>query len=269
MADERPIGVFDSGVGGLTVLRAIQDRCPGESTVYLGDLARCPYGPRDQDEVRDFAIQIADFLADIDIKLLVVACNTATAAAFSILRKRYPFPVLGVIGPGAAEAVATTRNGRIGVVATDGTVASGAYCTSIQKLQPGTVVVQRSASWLVPVIERGPWTHTEVEMRLTPTLAEMRDEEIDTLILGCTHFPLVRDIFQAGIGPGVAVVDSAATTAREVVRLLEELELRAQGCPRHRLLVTGPASAFSDRSRAMFHTAPSIEPVDLGSNCVL
>lgn len=262
MPDNRPIGVFDSGVGGLTVLQALHDALPDESTTYLGDLARCPYGPRPQDEVRGYAIQIGDLLAQENIKLLVVACNTATAAAYDVLLARYPFPVVGVIEPGARAAAEKTRNGRVGVIATDGTTASGAYRDALLSVQPGLFVMERSASWLVPLIERGFPARGAVEARLMPVLSEFSRQHIDTLILGCTHFPLAGDIFSAGVGEGISVVDSATTTAARVRELLQAFGIEADGIPQHRLLVTGPAEAFAERTRAMFRVSPAIETVD-------
>lgn len=262
LADNRPIGVFDSGVGGLTVLRALQERLASESTIYLGDLARCPYGPRPQWQVREFAEQISDYLAALDIKLLVVACNTATAAAYHHLRRRYSFPVLGVIDPGAAAAVRLSATARIGVIATDGTVASGAYRRAVLERLPSAQVVERSASWLVPLVERGSLARVAVARELAPTLAEMKDSAIDTLILGCTHFPLVRDIFEAEVGPSVTVVDSAVTAASEAETLLAALEAQSTDQPFHRLLVTGPAEAFAERAQAMFRASPRIETIE-------
>jgi glutamate racemase len=262
LADNRPIGIFDSGVGGLTVLRALHHRLPQESTIYLGDLARCPYGPRPQHEVRHFATQIADHLALCDIKLLVIACNTATAAAYQALRDRYSFPVLGVVDPGASAAVRLTTSGRIGVIATDGTVASGAYRDAVLERLPTAHVEQRSASWLVPLIERGALARATVARELGAALTELRASKIDTLILGCTHFPLVRDIFEAEIGPSVSVVDSAVTTASEADAVLSTLGAHADTNPTHRLLVTGSAEAFSERAQAMFRASPRIETVE-------
>ncbi len=267
MADNRPIGIFDSGVGGLTVLRAIQQILPYESTVYLGDLARCPYGPRAQYEVREFALEIAHLLAHENIKMLVIACNTATAAAFPDLVGRFPFPVIGVVQPGAREAARLTRNGRIGVIATDGTVASGAYTRAILECLPAAAVEERSASWLVPIIERGPIAHGSVVQTLTPTLDDLRGAGIDTLILGCTHFPLVRDIFAAGIGPDIVLLDSAVTTAEQITLELAGRGILAEGPAHHRLLVTGPAEAFAERVRAMFRSSRPIETVSLAPGC--
>ncbi len=268
LADNRPIGVFDSGVGGLTVLRELQERLPAESTIYLGDLARCPYGVRPQWQVRHFAEQIADYLAAAGIKVLVIACNTATAAAFHLLRDRYPFPVIGVIDPGARAAVRASPSGRIGVVATEGTVASGAYRDAVLRLRPSAQVVQRSASWLVPLIERGVLARSVVARELNSPLDELRSAGIDTLILGCTHFPLVRDIFELEIGPGVTVLDSAVTTVTEVEELLARLDIGASGIGSHRWLVTGSAEAFAERAQAMFRASPDIETIELWSDPV-
>ncbi|MGI8824672.1 MAG: glutamate racemase, partial [Chloroflexota bacterium] len=217
MADNRAIGVFDSGVGGLSVLQALHAELPRESTIYVGDLARCPYGIRPQREVRDFAIQIGDFLVDQDIKLLVVACNTAAAAAYEELQSRCDIPVVGVIEPAVRAAIELAPGGCIGVIATDGTVGSGAYSRAISILDREASVIERSASWLVPMIERGAIARAQVALELAPVLEEMGSHSIDVLILGCTHFPLVRDIFEAEASPGIYVLDSAATTAQEVV----------------------------------------------------
>jgi glutamate racemase len=263
LGDNRPIGVFDSGVGGLTVLRALQDKLPNESTVYLGDLARCPYGPRPQAEVRRFAVEIADLFSEFDIKALVIACNTATAAAYGELSGRYGFPVVGVVRPGAYEAARVTRNGRIGVVATIGTVASRAYTSAITSRRPDAVVVERSASWLVPLIERGALARRTLCAQLEHTMVAMRTQDVDTLILGCTHFPIVRDIFDLGAGSEVTVLDSADTTANEIEELIAADGMASIGPPSHRILVTGPAEAFAARAQAMFQASPDIEEVDL------
>lgn len=262
MSDSRPIGVFDSGVGGLTVLLTLQRRLPAESTIYVGDLARCPYGPRPQEQVREFALQVGDFLADQGIKLLVVACNTATAAAYSELCDRYPFPVVGVIAPGAAEATRATRNGRIGVVATDGTVASGAYSDAIHRCMPEAQVFERAASWLVPLIERGDALDHEIEHRIAPMVDELQSCGTDTLILGCTHFPLVEHLFRRAAGDTMTILDSATTTAREVAHLIAEFGIEGAGVPTHRFLVTGSSHAFALRAQTMFHASPPIETVD-------
>jgi glutamate racemase len=266
LADNRAIGVFDSGVGGLTVLEALHRLLPEESTIYLGDLARCPYGPRPQSEVHGFALEIGDFLAGERIKLLVVACNTATAAAYHSLRDRYPFPVVGVVEPGAREAVRISRSGRIGVVATQGTVVSHAYRDSIHRMKPDALVGEVAASWLVPVIESGVPDPSSVQSRLAAALRELQSQDVDTLILGCTHFPLIRDMFETELGPEVAIVDSAGTTAREVSWLLHELDLDGSQSVEHRVLVTGAAGPFATRAQTMFHSSLEIEAVDLSAH---
>lgn len=262
MSDDRPIGLFDSGVGGLTVLHAVQRALPTESTIYLGDLARCPYGTRPQSEVREFAVEIGDLLADLNVKLLVIACNTATAAAFDTLQKRYSFPVIGVIEPGVRAALTSSQRQTIGVIATDGTVASGAYRNALHARAGGAVTVhERSASWLVPIIEWGPLARPVVAERLGPVMSEMQSLRVDALILGCTHFPLVRDIFEDAVQHEMAVIDSASTTAAEVAAVLSSLDMFSTSPPRHRLLVTGPAAAFAERTQAMFRTSTNIESI--------
>jgi glutamate racemase len=215
--------------------------------------------------VRTFAIQISDLLAAQNIKLLVVACNTATAAAIEVLRTRYAFPVIGVVQPGAHAAARASKNGCIGVIATDGTIASGAYRSAVLSESPGATVIEQAASWLVPMIERGAIARNLVARDLLPAMERFRNEDVDTLILGCTHFPLVRDIFEMEAGPGIEVIDSAVTTAAEVAFRLHEYGLEGSGPPQHRFLVTGPAEAFAERAQAMFLTSPPIETVDLVS----
>jgi glutamate racemase len=263
LPDNRPIGVFDSGVGGLTVLRALQEALPLESTIYLGDLARCPYGSRPQQEVTEYALQISDYLARQDIKLLVIACNTATAAALHLLEQRYSFPVIGVIRPGAEAALEASLLRRIGVIATDGTVASGAYVSEMLARRLDVHVAQRAASWLVPVIENGETTRKDVRERLSRVVQSLLAENVDTMILGCTHFPLIRDLFQREAGRSVRVVDSAHTSAVEVSRLLSLLQIESDSSPTHRIFVTGPALAFQRRAETMFRTRAIIEPIDL------
>jgi glutamate racemase len=211
--------------------------------------------------VRDFALQIGDMLVQEDIKLLVVACNTATAAALSALTERYDVPVIGVISPAVEEALRVSERQVIGVIATDGTVSSGAYREEFRRRRPAASILERSASWLVPIIERGLLARSTVEAGLAPVLAELGRGGIDTLILGCTHFPIVRDIFEAGVGPSVTVLDSAETTALAVQYALREQEIEAIGTPHHRLLATGDAAAFAERAQAMFRTSPSVEIV--------
>ncbi len=247
MADHRPIGVFDSGVGGLTVLREIVRRLPDESTVYFGDNARAPYGVRSDDEVRTFSTQSLDALVGHDVKAIVVACNTSTAVALSDLRRRYDLPILGVIRPGASAASLATRTRRVGVIATPATIRSHAYFQAIKDENPAVEVYEHATPALVPLVEAGelagPLAERTVAEALAPLLGE-RDgtgdfifplpasARIDTLLLGCTHYPLLRPLIQAVAGERVAIVDSASATASALAELLSVNALEAPGTSR-------------------------------------
>ena len=222
MSDPRPIGVFDSGVGGLTVLREIVRRSPHESTIYLGDNARAPYGTRTDDEVRAFSMQALDELAARDVKALVVACNTSTAVALPDLRARYDLPVLGVVRPGASAAALATRNRRVGVIATPATVRSHAYFNAIKDENPAVEVYEHATPRFVPMVEAGTISGPELEAAVRESLAPLLGErdgagefvfprppsaKIDTLLLGCTHYPLLRPVLSAAVGDRVAIVD--------------------------------------------------------------
>ncbi len=302
MADPRPIGVFDSGVGGLTVLREILRRSPHESTIYLGDNARAPYGVRPDDEVRTFATEAADELARRDVKALVVACNTSTAVALRDLRARYDLPVLGVVRPGAAAASLATRNRRVGVIATPATVRSHAYFNAIKDENPAVEVYEHATPRLVPMVEAGLLSGPEVEAAIADELAPLlgaRDSDgefvfplpasarIDTLLLGCTHYPLLRSIIAAAVGERVAIVDSATATASALAELLSVNGLEAPGTTRgtaadagrdghdapdaaaqpatHQQLTTGDVERFRSIASRMFGEAfPDVTSVELG-----
>lgn len=249
--DPRPIAVFDSGVGGLTVLSEIQRRLPAETTIYLGDSAHTPYGPRPADEVRRYTLECAEWLLEQDPKVLVLACNTATSQALPQVRERVAIPVLGVVRPGAVAAAAATRTRHVGVVATAGTVASGAYPEAIGEADPGVVVSQQACPDLVPLVEAGEVVGRRVEDAVGGYVSELRaqDGQLDTLLLGCTHYPLLRPIFERQVGPDVSVVDSAFTTALALEDLLDALQARSgaeTGVPSspHRVVTTGDPEAF-------------------------
>jgi glutamate racemase len=218
-----PIGVFDSGVGGLTVLRALCAALPGEDFVYLGDTARLPYGTKSSATVVRYAVQAADELIERGVKCLVIACNTAAAAALSALRERYaPLPVIGVIEPGAVAAAAASRSARIAVLATEGTVRGGAYQQAIARLRPEARVTALACPLFVALAEEG-WTEGAVaqaaaERYLVPLFAG--SDAPDTLVLGCTHFPVLREVIAASVPEGTRIVDSAATTASALKLLL-------------------------------------------------
>src|SRR5512140_894053 len=247
VSDPRPIGVFDSGVGGLTVLREILRRTPAESTVYLGDNARAPYGTRSDDEVRAFSTEAIDALVERDVKAIVVACNTSTAVALGDLRRRYDLPVLGVIRPGAVTAALTTRNRRVGVIATPATIRSHAYFSAIKDENPAVEVYEHATPAFVPMVEDGRLTGPQVEAIVREGLAPLLGERdpsgefvfplppsarIDTLLLGCTHYPLLRNAIAAVAGDRIAIVDSATATASALSELLLINGLEAPGSDR-------------------------------------
>ena len=247
MADARPIGVFDSGVGGLTVLREIVRRLPQESTIYLGDNARTPYGPRPDEEVRRFSFECLDVLAARDVKAIVVACNTASSVALSDIRRRYDLPILGVVRPGAHSAALASRNRRVGVIATPATVRSHAYFNAIKEENAAVEVYEHATPALVPLVEAGHLADAEaraaVEEALAPFVGRRGAEgefihplpaeaRIDTLLLGCTHYPLLRPLIQAAAGDAIAIVDSATSTAWALAELLSVNGLEAPGTTR-------------------------------------
>lgn len=274
-SDERrqaPIGVFDSGLGGLTVARAIALALPQEDLVYLGDTARVPYGTRSPETVIRYARTCATHLRARGVKLLVVACNTVSAVAIDMLRVELDVPVLGVIGPGARSGVAATRNGRLGVIATAGTVASGAYVRAVSSEDTRVEVFAQPAPMLVPLAEEG-WLEGVVPEKVAERyVAQLADHDIGALVLGCTHYPLLGDILRAVVarlcGPDVEVVDSARATAEELTRLLVDRDL---GATRARagelkLVVTdlpGRFSAVASRFLGADVSELSVESVDL------
>lgn len=289
MSDPRPIGVFDSGVGGLTVLREIIRRTPGESTVYLGDNDRAPYGVRPDDEVLAFSTESLDALVERDVKALVVACNTSTAVGLSAFRRRYDLPVLGVIRPGAAATALATRNRRVGVIATPATIRSHAYFNAIKDENPAVEVYEHATPALVPLVESGELTGPLAEATVADALAPLVGERdangesifprppgaaIDTLLLGCTHYPLIRPLIAALAGDSVAIVDSATATASALAELLSVNGLEAHGGeagevdgrPVHVQLTTGDPARFAGVAGRLF--GPdfiSVEAIELGA----
>jgi glutamate racemase len=216
------VGIFDSGVGGLTVLREISRVLPQEDTIYFGDTARVPYGTKSPETVTRYAREITSFLVRRDIKLLVVACNTASAVALPTLKRLFSIPVVGVIEPGARRAVEVSCSGRIGVIGTAGTIRSSAYTRAIKRLNPSAEVLTKACPLFVPLAEEG-WVDNQVA-RLTAVtyLQELKDAGVDTLVLGCTHYPLLKPLIAEVMGSGVMLVDSAAETARTVAEILAQ-----------------------------------------------
>jgi glutamate racemase len=282
--DPRPIGVFDSGVGGLTVLRQILRRSPAESTIYLGDNLRAPYGVRPDGEVRSFSIECLDELAARDVKAIVVACNTSTAVALGDFRRRYDLPILGVVRPGAVTAALTTRNRRVGVIATPATIRSHAYFNAIKDENPAVEVYEHATPAFVPLVEAGRLGGEDVGRIVADSLAPLlgqRDEagdfvfplpasaRIDTLLLGCTHYPLLRTVIADVAGDGVAIVDSATATASALVELLAINGLEADGGgtpPSHVQLTTGDIGAFRAVAERIFGEAfPDVGSVEVAA----
>ena len=283
MSDPRPIGVFDSGVGGLTVLREIIRRTPLEPTLYLGDNDRAPYGTRSDDEVLAFSTQSLDALGERDVKALVVACNTSTAVGLAAFRGRYDVPVLGVVRPGAAAAALATRNRRVGVIATPATIRSHAYHDAIKVENPAVDVVEHATPALVPMVEAGELSGPTAEATIAESLAPLLGassrsggdhdgrppaDAIDTLLLGCTHYPLLRQLFVDLLGDDVAIVDSATATASALAELLgaNRLEAPVGTTPTHVQLTTGDPHRFEAVAGRLFGSAfVSVESVELGA----
>jgi glutamate racemase len=225
----RPIGVFDSGIGGLTVLKELTALLPGEDFIYLGDTARLPYGTKSNEVIVRYSRENTEFLLAKGIKLLVVACNTSSAVALGEIERHTMVPVTGVIDPGARAAVKASRTGKIGVIGTEATIASGAYTRAIQNLKPRAEIYTRACPLLVPLVEEG-WTDNEIaERTVTHYLQSLKASGIDTLLLGCTHYPLLRGMFERVLGPRVKIVDSAIATAAAVREKLAALKLVRRG----------------------------------------
>jgi glutamate racemase len=242
----RPVGIFDSGIGGLTVARAIYDRLPGESTIYFGDTARVPYGPKSPETVRRYSLEILQWLLEQDVKAVVIACNTSTAHALEALQAASPVPVIGVIEPGARAATAASRGGTVGVIGTAGTIASNAYARAIRGIRPECRVEQRACPLFVPLVEEGWFEHPAAELIAADYLSPLREMGTDVLVLGCTHYPLLRPLLQRVMGAGVRLIDSGEATAEALQLALRSGGLEAaDGAPaRHRFAVSDDEARF-------------------------
>lgn len=260
-----PLGVFDSGIGGLTVARALFERLPRESVIYFGDTARVPYGPKSPETVRRYSAEILAYLLHRGVKAVVVACNTSTAHALAHLKQQSPVPVVGVIEPGARAAVAATKSGAIGVIGTAGTIASGAYERAIKALRPDARVHAQACPLFVPLIEEGWFEHPAAELIAREYLEPLQRARVDTLVLGCTHYPLLKPLLGRVMGAGVTLVDSAEETATAVVKELERLGLLADGGPHeHRFVVSDDEPHFRKvGARFLGETIKSVEVVPL------
>ena len=258
MSNNAPIGVFDSGVGGLTVAKEIMRALPNESIVYYGDTARVPYGTKSQETVTNYSRQIAKFLMTHKVKAMVVACNTISALALETIKKEFDVPFIGVVKPGAKTAAAATRNKRIGVIATEGTISSGVYEAFLKSTNPEVEVFGKACPLFVPLAEEG-WLRDPVTKLVAERyLAELKEKDIDTLVLGCTHYPLLRGIIGEVMGDGVTLVNPAYETARELKYVLEDYHIlnEATNTPAvHKFYVSDGAEKFR-------HLANTILPCD-------
>lgn len=234
-----PIGVFDSGIGGLTVVRALMERLPFEDIIYFGDTARVPYGVKSRETIQSFTTQITEFLLARDVKLLIIACNTMAAVAVETVRAMSPVPVLDVIDAGAKAAVALTHKG-VGVIGTPTTINSNAYARSIHALNPAVHVHSQACPLFVPLVEEGWLEHEVTRLTVREYLKPVFVEQIDTLVLGCTHYPLLKPLLQEVAGPGIRLVDSAITVAEQTASLLDRLGLHnpQRVAPRYQYFVT-------------------------------
>lgn len=246
MASSHPIGVFDSGIGGLTVAHEIMRQLPAERIVYFGDTARVPYGPKSPETVRRYSREIAGFLAGQDVKAIVIACNTATAHALPALRAEMGVPVLGVVEPGARAAVRASSGGHIGIVGTSGTIRSGAYEHAIRAIDPSIRVTARACPLFVPLVEEGWVEHPVTQAVAREYLQPLLDAGIDTLVLGCTHYPLIKSLLCRLVGADVRLIDSAAETAAELGSVLraEGLEAPEGQAPSHRFVASDDPLQF-------------------------
>lgn len=264
MSDPRPLGVFDSGIGGLTVVRELLRLLPDEELVYFGDVARLPYGNKSPETVTRFSREIAAFLLGKGVKAIVVACNTASALALPALEGELPVPVVGVIDSGARAAVERTKSGRVGVIATSSTVKSGAYARAVRALDPKVEVVERACPLFVPLVEEGWIDHAVTRQVAHEYLAPLEDHRLDTVVLGCTHYPLLEGVLHAELGPDVTLIDSGRETAVAVRALLEARGLRAPAgrVPQHSLhLSDQPAAFLATAERFLGRALPPIEVV--------
>ena len=263
-----PIGVFDSGIGGLTVVRELMRQLPNEDIIYFGDTARVPYGPKSPETVTRYAHEITSFLQDQGVKNVVVACNTATAHAVTSLRDHFTLPITGVIEPGARAAVRATSTRRIGVIGTLGTVSSGAYERAIHALDDDINVTARACPLFVPFVEEGWLEHPAIELVADDYLAPLIDIGIDTLVLGCTHYPLIKPVIARVIGPDIRLIDSAEETAGEVSRLLQERGLRRgprEDAPRMRFIASDVPEQFRNVGKRFLGSAiDHVETISLG-----
>ena len=264
----RPIGIFDSGIGGLTVFKEIKKLLPGEDIIYFGDTARVPYGTKSKDTVVKFSIQNADFLVGLNVKMVVVACNTSSSLSLPILNRRYDIPVVGVIEPGAREAASVTRKMKVGVIGTKATISSGVYEKELKRLNPKINVISISCPLFVPIVEEG-WLKKDVtRMIANQYLGLLKKKNIDTIVLGCTHYPLLKPIIRGVLSRDVALIDSATQTAKVVKKILcgKKIDNKRKGVGKYRFYVSDEPGLFKKiGSRFLESSITNIKKVDIGA----
>lgn len=268
--EQRPIGIFDSGIGGLTVLKEIMRVLPGEDTIYLGDTARLPYGTKSEETVIRYSMENTQFLLKYDIKLLVVACNTASAVSLPVLRQKFSIPIVGVIEAGARAAERSTKNGKVGIIGTATTINSSAYTRAIKSINPDIDTIGQPCPLFVPLVEEG-WIDDDITLSVAARyLAPLKDRGIDTLVLGCTHYPLLKGVIQRVMGGGVALIDSAEETAAEVKEMLSVRkaavnECSSKGVLLRRYFITDLPPRFEEQGRSFLgEKIVKAEKIDLG-----
>ncbi len=241
-----PVGIFDSGFGGLTVVRQFLHLLPEESIIYFGDNARVPYGSRARGKIQTFVLEVGQYLVEQGIKALLVACNTATAAALAVLREKFSLPIIGIIEPGSRAAIGASRSGEIAIVATEYTIASGSYQDTIKRLRPRARVYGQACPLFVPFVERGQLNGRELEAAAEEYLSFLANTNVDTLVLGCTHYPHLSSIIRRAIGPDIRIIDPAEATIWEIKKVLEQDGLLAPegNVPQHRFCTSGDPEHF-------------------------
>lgn len=260
---QQAIAILDSGVGGLTVVKEVMRQLPQEKVIYFGDTARSPYGPRAAEEVIAFTNQIVDYLIQFNPKMIVIACNTATAVAIEEIRARLPIPVLGVISPGARAAIKTTRNGVVGVIGTEGTIRSKAYEQALRLISPHIQVFSQACPLLAPLVEKGLFDTEEADRIVAGSLGSLLDKPMDCLILGCTHYPFLVDSISKVMGPDVTLISSADETAREISTILYHSGMLAatDSLPVHQFFCSGEPGLFKRIAQTWLGEQLSITPV--------
>ncbi|WP_044640624.1 glutamate racemase [Risungbinella massiliensis] len=261
-----PIGVIDSGVGGLTIAKEIMKKLPQETIYYFGDTLRCPYGPRRMQEIQSFTLELVSYLSQFPLKALVIACNTATVAALEAVQKAISIPVIGVIHPGSRAAAKVTQSRRVAVIGTKTTIDSQAYVRAIAKVDPKIHVLGSATPNLIPLVESGQWDGPMAKRVIEDELQELQEQEFDTLVLGCTHFPLIENLIRAVLDPAVQIISPAEETAIDLEMVLEKLDLVEKGVGKveHQFFTTGSPASFQTIIRKwLLLDDPSVQHVDL------